>query len=77
MIIDLVNQLFEVIFFASQVDFVGVDDQKGSFGVIKEEIVEGAVDVLQVLVLHILLEPPTPFFHPPMQDRSLSLQEYH
>ena len=40
MIIDLVNQLFEVIFFAREVNFVGVDDQKGGFGVIKEEVIE-------------------------------------
>ena len=77
MIIDLANQLFEVIFFTCQVDFVGIDDQKGGFGVIKEKIIEGAVDVLQVLIFHILLEPAAPFFHPVMQEGSLSLQKNH
>ena len=75
MIIDLVNQLLEVIFFARQVDFVGIDHQKGGFGVLAEVIIDGPVDLLQVLVLLILLAPPPPFFDPGMQGRGLRLQK--
>ena len=76
MIIDLVYQLFEVVFFACQVDFIGIDNQKGGFGVIKEEVIEGPVDVLQILILHVLFESPASFFHPAMQNRGLGLQKY-
>ena len=73
--IDLFYQLFQVIFFLDEIYLIGINDQEGSFGIIKKEIIEGLIHFVQIFGIDEWFIVPVPFFNPVQQNARVCLQE--
>jgi hypothetical protein len=75
MTVDFMNQLFQVTFFFHEVDFVRVDDEQGGLGIVKEKIIEGPIDLFEILGIHEPLISPAAFFYALQEDVRAGLEE--